>query len=120
MATSSTGAAAIRAKQVLGTSVRDPSGQKIGEVEDLALDRLSPTILFAIVGFGGFLGMGEKYHAIPWMALDYDEEQRCYVVPFTKEQLRAAPADSMDALLQNGGVTYRDRAFDYYKVDRYW
>jgi hypothetical protein len=120
MATTSTSAAAIRAKQVLGTTVRDPSDQKIGAVEDLVLDRSSPSILFAIVGFGGFLGIGEKYHAVPWMALDYDEDRKCYVVPFTKEQLTAAPADSIDALLQNGGVTYRDRAFDYFKVERYW
>ena len=115
-----TSASAIRAKQVLGTSVRDPSGQKLGEVEDLALDKLSSSILFAIVGFGGFLGVGEKYHAIPWMALDYDEEENCYVVPFTREQLKSAPADSIDALLENGGVTYRDRAFEYFDVERYW
>jgi sporulation protein YlmC with PRC-barrel domain len=120
MATSSSRTAfAIRAKQVLGTSVRDRSGQKIGTVEDLALDRYSPTIMFAIVGFGGFLGIGEKYHAVPWMALDYDENQKSYVVDFTREQLEAAPADSIDALLQNG-VVYRDRAFDYYHVPRNW
>ena len=48
--------------------------------------------MFAVIGFGGFLGIGEKYHAIPWSVLDYDRNKGGYVVPFTKEQLKAAPA----------------------------
>jgi len=63
---------AIRAKKVLGTNVKDPSGKKIGEIEDVVLDKQSNSILFAVVGFGGFLGMAEKYHPVPWSTLDYD------------------------------------------------
>ena len=50
---------AIRAKQVLGTKVTDPSGKKIGSIEDVILDKGSNSILFAVVGFGGFLGVSE-------------------------------------------------------------
>ncbi len=111
---------AIRAKKVLGTSVKDPTGDKIGSVEDIVLDKMSNNIVFAIVGFGGFLGMGEKYHPIPWSSLKYDEREGSYVVNFTKDQLQAAPADSIDALIANNGVAYRDRAYAYYKTPRYW
>ncbi|MDB6101363.1 MAG: photosystem reaction center subunit [Gammaproteobacteria bacterium] len=111
---------AIRAKTVIGTSVRDASGEKIGTIEDIVLDKLSNNIVFAIVGFGGFLGMGEKYHPIPWSALKYDEREGGYVVPFSREMLEAAPADSIDALVAGNAVSYRDRAYDYYHAPHYW
>lgn len=103
-----------------GTDVTDRSGQKIGEIEDLVLDKLSNNIMFAVVWFGGFLGIGEKYHPIPWSSLRYDMARDGYVVDFTKEQLEAAPAATIDELVRNDGQAYRDKAFDYYKVPRYW
>ena len=111
---------AIRAKKVIGTTVKDTSGEKIGSIEDIVLDKLSNNIVFAIVGFGGLLGMGEKYHPIPWSSLKYDEREGAYVVNFSKETLKAAPADSIDALVAGNAVAYRDRAYDYYKAPRYW
>lgn len=120
MTTASGHTSAIRAKKVIGTSVKDPSGQKIGEVEDIVLDKQSNNIMYAVVGFGGFLGMGEKYHPMPWASLDYDEGSDGYVVNLTKEQLKAAPADSIEALTRGDGMAYRDRAYDYYKAPRYW
>lgn len=120
MTTPSGHTSAIRAKRVTGTNVKDRSGQKIGQVEDIVLDKQSNNIMFAVVSFGGFLGVGEKYHPIPWASLDYDETASSYVVDFTKEQLQDAPSDSIDALTKEGGTSYRDRAFDYYKTPRYW
>lgn len=111
---------AIRAKKVIGTSVKDPTGNTIGSIEDIVLDKLSNNIVFAIVGFGGFLGMGEKYHPIPWSTLKYDEREGGYVVSYTKEQLKAAPADSIDALVANNATAYRERTYDYYKAPHYW
>src|ERR1700759_2161937 len=81
---------AIAASRVIGTSVYNTAREKIGSIEDVMLDKMSNGIMFAVIGFGGFLGMGEKYHAIPWASLDFDEEMGGYVVPFTKEQLKAA------------------------------
>ncbi len=120
MPTPSGHTSAIRAKKVLGTNVNDPSGKKIGQIEDVILEKQSNSILFAVVGFGGFLGMAEKYHPIPWSALDYDPAQNAYVVSYTKEQLRAAPAGSIDELTRDDGLQFRDRTYDYYKAPRYW
>jgi sporulation protein YlmC with PRC-barrel domain len=117
---SATDTPAIRAKMVIGTNVKDESGRTIGKVEDVVLDKQSNTIMFGVVGFGGFLGMGEKYHPIPWSALTYDEREGAYVVPYTKEQLQAAPAGSIDELTANGGIAIRDEVYDYYKAPRYW
>ncbi len=120
MATASGHTSAIRAKKVLGTNVKDKSGQKIGEIEDVILDKQSNNIMFAVVSFGGFLGAGEKYHPIPWAALDYDEAQSAYTVPYTKDQLKAAPAGSVSELVREGGVAVREQAYTYYKTPRYW
>jgi len=120
MPTTSGHTSAIRAKKVLGTKVTDLSGKKIGEIEDVVLDKQSNSILFAVVGFGGFLGMAEKYHPLPWSSLEYDESQRAYVVNLTKEQLQAAPAGSIDELTAEDGLQFRDRVYDYYKAPRYW
>ena len=111
---------AISAKKVLGTSVKDAAGEKIGHIEDIILDKLSNNIVFAIVGFGGFLGVGEMYHPIPWMSLKYDEREGGYVVPFSREMLEQAPADSIEALVAGNAVAYRDRTYEYYHAPRYW
>jgi sporulation protein YlmC with PRC-barrel domain len=120
MTTSTGHTSAIRAKKVIGTNVKDRSGNKIGEIEDIILDKQSNNIMFAVVSFGGFLGMSEKYHPLPWASLDYDERDGGYVVGFTEEQLRSAPADSIDELTKQDGSLYRDRSFDYYHAPRYW
>jgi sporulation protein YlmC with PRC-barrel domain len=111
---------AIRASRVIGTEVKDSAGEMIGKIEDLILEKTDNAIMFAVVGFGGVLGMGEKFHPVPWSALDYDEEFGAYVVPFSKEQLKAAPADTIKELTKNDGTFMRDKSFDYYKAEPYW
>jgi sporulation protein YlmC with PRC-barrel domain len=111
---------AIAASRVIGTPVYNTAGHKIGEIEDVMLDKLSNGIMFAVIGFGGFLGMGEKYHAVPWSTLDYVPEQGGYVVPFTEEQLKAAPSYSIRELSGNDGQAARDASYDYYGVAPYW
>jgi sporulation protein YlmC with PRC-barrel domain len=120
MTTASGHTSAIRAKKVIGTDVKDTSGTTIGKIEDIMLDKQSSNIMYAVVGFGGFLGMGEKYHQVPWTQLDYNKDDGAYVVPYTKDQLKAAPADSLDALTRDDGMAFRDKAYQYYKVKPYW
>ena len=111
---------AIRASKVIGTSVYNGGGDKIGKVEHVVLDKQSNNIMFAVVGFGGFLGMNEKFHPLPWSTLDYQKDKEGYVVNLTKEQLQAAPADAIDELTRNDGEGLRDTVYDYYKAERYW
>ena len=120
MSTASGHTSAIRAKRVIGTSVNDATGKKIGEVEDIVLDKKSNDIMFTVVSFGGFLGIGEKYHPLPWSTLDYDKEEGGYVVNLTREQLQAAPAYSIDDLTKGDGSQFREQVYDYYKTPRYW
>src|ERR1700741_800842 len=104
---------AIRAKKGIGTSVTNNAGDKIGKVEDVVLDKQSNNIMFAVGGFGGFLGMNEKFHPLPWSTLDYQKGKDGYVVNLSKEQLKAAPADGIDQLTSNDGEGLRDKVYDY-------
>jgi sporulation protein YlmC with PRC-barrel domain len=121
MVTATGHTSAIRASKVIGTSVFNQSGEKIGKVEDVVLDKQSNNIMFAVVGFGGFLGMNEKFHPLPWSTLDYEKGREGYVVNVTKAQLEAAPSDGIDELTRGDGDTaLRDEVYDYYKAPHYW
>lgn len=111
---------AIRAKKVIGTDVKDSTGDKIGKIEDVVLDKLSDNIMFAVVGFGGVAGMGEKFHPIPWSILNYEKDEDAYVVNMTKDQLKQAPADTIEQLTSSDGEAYRDRSYSYYGATPYW
>ncbi|MGC4029351.1 MAG: PRC-barrel domain-containing protein [Steroidobacteraceae bacterium] len=105
---------AIAASKVIGTAVKDASGRTLGHVKDIVLDKMSNQILFSVIGFGGFLKIGEKYHPLPWSALDYRPEDSSYVVAITEEQLQNAPADSIEALTSGDGQAIFHRVNDYY------
>lgn len=82
----------IRASDVRGTDVYNTAGQHLGTVDDIVLSRQSGTALFAIMSFGGFLGINERYHPLPWRTLTYNVEMGGYVVGLTREELEAAPS----------------------------
>ena len=120
MPTASGHTIAIPASRAIGTAVYNLDGEKIGKVEDIMLDKTDNAIMFAVVGFGGVLGMGEKFHPLPWSALDYSKDTGGYIVPYSRAELEAAPADSIKELTRDDGYNARQEAYDYYKVEPYW
>jgi hypothetical protein len=102
--------------------VYNEGGDRIGTVEDVVLDKQSNQILFAALGFGGVLGLGEKYYPVPWSMLDYDEDKGGYVVPLNQESLKAAPAYDLKDLTKHDGSLggIRQTTYDYYKIDHDW
>ena len=122
MTTSSGHTTAILASKVKGTTVYNDAGDKIGTVEDIVLDKQSNQILFDALGFGGVLGMGEKYHPVPWSMLDYSEDKGGYVVPLNKESIKKAPAYELKDLTKHDGSlgSIREQTYSYYNVNRDW
>jgi sporulation protein YlmC with PRC-barrel domain len=122
MTTSSGHTSAILASKVKGTAVYNEIGDRIGTVEDVVLDKQTNQILFAALGFGGVLGLGEKYSPVPWSMLDYDEDRGGYVVPLDKDTLKSAPAYELKDLTKHDGSLggIRQTTYDYYKIDRDW
>ena len=74
-----------------GTNVYNTGGELFGEVYDAVIDKRSGKVAYAIMSFGGLLGVGERYHPLPWNTLKYDTRQGGYVVGLTREQLGAPP-----------------------------
>jgi hypothetical protein len=81
----------IAAKKVQGTPVTNPQGENLGEIEDVVIDKLDGNVRYAVLSFGGFLGMGDKLFALPWEVLEYNEGQGAYVINVDKETLQNAP-----------------------------
>lgn len=86
-----TGSSVISAENVEGTAVYDRSGNRLGTIDDIMLDKISGKALYAIMSFGGFLGMGENHYPLPWSSLTYDTTLEGYVVDVSKERLEKAP-----------------------------
>lgn len=96
MDTSSTTRSVIAADRVEGTTVYNTAGEKLGSIDTLMIDKLSGQVRYAVLEFGGFLGMGTDRYPLPWTMLRYDTEQDGYVVPVDKRLLDGAPRYGMD------------------------
>ena len=86
----------ISSDRVEGTAVYSAKGEKIGTIDHLMIGERSGRVEYAVMSFGGFLGMGESYHPLPWEALDYDTDKDGYVVDVDKERLQQAPSYGED------------------------
>src|ERR1700748_1041673 len=84
----------IASDKVEGTAVYDRNGTKLGSVYNFMVDKRSGQVAYAVLSFGGFLGMGSSYHPLPWKQLTYDPAQGGHVVDMTSEQLERAPTYS--------------------------
>lgn len=106
----------ILANRVKNTAVYNRFGDKIGHIEDLSIGRSSGKVRYALMSFGGFLGIGERFHPLPWGVLKFDPERDGYVVGLTKEELTDAPSYTADQLAAYGGqdIEYRDDLYKYY------
>jgi hypothetical protein len=110
----------IASDRVEGTAVLDRDGVKIGTIQRVMIDKLSGKVAYAVMSFGGFLGIGEKYHPLPWSALDYDVDAGGYVVNLSKEQLEGGPSYETDKMPRWGDRDYETRLHDYYGLPPYW
>jgi hypothetical protein len=112
--------ALIGADKVEGTEVYNAAGEHLGEIHEVMIDKISGKVAYAVMSFGGFLGMGEKYHPLPWSELDYDTKMGGYVVSATKEQLQGAPSFDAKASPAWGDRSYEKSIHDYYGAPTYW
>ncbi len=124
----STDSSLIGSDRVEGTPVFDPSGKRIGTIKRLVIDKVSGQIVYAVMAFGGFLGIGDKEFPVPWRKLDYDPRLGGFRTDVTEDQLKRAPSLNRVGV-SNAGVNddfdWSDRGrqqelLDYYHIDYYW
>ncbi len=110
----------IESDRVEGTEVYGADRKHIGEIKRLMIDKRSGQGAYAVMGFGGFLGMGEDSYTIPWSKLTYDTELGGYRTDISHDQVKGAPAYS-----RGDSSTWSDRdkerdLHSYYGVSPYW
>jgi sporulation protein YlmC with PRC-barrel domain len=100
----------ITASRVNGTPVYNRAGERIGHIEDLSIDKVSGQVRFALLAFGRFLGIGDRFHPLPWSVLEYDTHKNGYVIPLEKSELEKAPHYAKDEMEAYGGGDQVKRA----------
>jgi len=100
--TSDTSGRLIAADKVEGTTVYNGAGEKLGSVEDIMLDKMSGKACYAVLSFGGFLGMGTKQYPLPWEKLTYDTNMGGFVVNIDKSTLENAPVYTEGEMRESG------------------
>ena len=111
----------ISSDKVAGTSVYDRNGNNLGTISNVMLDKRSGQVAYAVLSFGGFLGIGEEFRALPWSLLIYNEELDAYELNLTDDQLRGAPVSGRD-FYERGAADpdWERRLHDYYRATPYW
>jgi len=111
----------ISASKLSGGAVKNADGEKLGDIKEIMIDTQTGRVAYAVLGFGGFLGVGDKLFAIPWSALrSHLTEPESFVLGVDKDRLKAAPGFD-----KNKWPDFADRAWggtihDYYKIKPYW
>ena len=103
-----------------GETVINHQGDTLGEIEDIMLDVRSGRIAYAVLAVGGFLGMGEKYFAIPWRALTLDTDRKCFLLDVDKDMLQNAPGFDKEHWPAMADETWAGDVHRFYGTAPYW
>jgi PRC-barrel domain protein len=109
----------IGSDKVEGTTVYGRDAQAVGEIERVMIDKISGKVAYAVMSFGGFMGIGEDYYPVPWSMLSYDTSLGGYRTNISREQLDRAPKYS-ESTSWNWNRDNDRRVYDYYRTEPYW
>jgi PRC-barrel domain len=110
----------IASDRVEGTAVRRPNGDRLGHIERLMIDKVSGQVSYAILSFGGFLGIGTSLLPLPWVRLSYNPRFEAYELDIDDEELRRAPSFRADQDFDWGDRSQEAELHRYYGVPPYW
>ena len=110
----------ISSDKVEGTAVYDRGGEKLGSIHTVMIDKISGKVAYAVMSFGGFLGMGDQYHPLPWHVLTYDTGQGGYVVDLDRSKLEGAPSYGTSEMPNWSDRRWGQQVHDYYGSRPYW
>ncbi len=110
----------LTAKTLIGDSVKNDRDENLGTIEDFMLDLRTGKVAYAVLKFGGFLGMGDKLFAVPWAAMTLDMINHEFILNVPKERLKQAPGFDKDQWPDIGDRTWQQDVFGFYNVTPYW
>jgi sporulation protein YlmC with PRC-barrel domain len=109
----------LSASTLDGDSVRNSAGEDLGKVSDIMIDIPTGRVAYAVLSFGGFLGMGDKLFAVPWDALKVDEDEKCFILNVDKRKLEQAPGFDKDNWPDMSDPSFISRVSEFYGVRPY-
>lgn len=107
------------ADTLIGNDVVNHLGEDLGDIKEIMLNTQRGNIAYAVLSFGGLLGMGEKLFAVPWSALTLDTENKCFVLNVEKERLKSAPGFDKDDWPNMADQTWSNEIHSYYGAKPY-
>jgi sporulation protein YlmC with PRC-barrel domain len=110
----------VAKRSLLGSKVVYGEGKDLGTVEDLVIDSRDDRVVYAILSFGGFLGMGDKNFAIPWQALGFDVDNKVAVLNIDQDRLKNAPGFDKDNWPDMTDRTWASQIHTHYGYTPYW
>ena len=110
----------ISSRRVEGTPVYNPQGEKLGTIRSVMIEKRRGQVAYAVLSFGGILGIGTHVHPVPWEILTYDVNRDGYVVDLTREQLEKAPAYALDEADRPRQRDEDELVYQYYGVLPPW
>jgi PRC-barrel domain protein len=110
----------IGSDKVEGTAVYRSNGDKVGSIQRVMIDKISGKVAYAVMSFGGFLGIGEDYYPLPWSLLTYNPKLEGYEVNIGEQQLKGAPKYAKNEAWDWGDRARGQKVYDYYGVTPYW
>lgn len=110
----------IGSDKVEGTAVYGADDQKIGSVQRVMIDKISGKVAYAVVSFGGFLGMGEDYYPMPWPSMKYDISLGGYRTAITESQLKGAPKFNRNTDWDWSNRARDQEVYDYYRTPMWY
>jgi len=110
----------IASDKVEGTAVYNRQDQHLGTVHNFMVDKSSGRVAYAVMSFGGFLGMGESYHPLPWRALTYNPRQKGFIIDLDRSKLEKGPSYTADTLPNWSDHAYGKEVDTFYGMSSYW
>jgi PRC-barrel domain len=110
----------ISSDKVEGTAVYNRQNEKLGSIHTLMIDKVSGKVAYAVMSFGGFLGIGGRYHPLPWSVLTYDTGQGGYIVDLDRMMLEGAPTYGDAETPDWGDRKWGEQVHGYYRARPYW
>ena len=111
------GPSLMGADTLIGENVVNANEEDLGEIKEIMLDMQTGQVAYAVLAFGGFLGMGEKLFAVPWQALHLDTVNKRFVLGVEKDRLKSAPGFDKDAWPDMADTTWAGDVHDFYGTD---
>jgi hypothetical protein len=109
------------ASKVIGESVINRQNEDLGKIHELVIDARNGRLAYAVLSFGGFLGMGNKLFAMPWGAFEFSSTENKLVLNVDKEKLKSAPGFDKDAKYPDfADRTWGESIYNYYGYSPYW